>query len=336
MTARTRVMFALPVLSTLALVAGCALSGADGTEFDDAGWASDAAQADARVDLGTSQADVKSTDTSRDAPQTETAVPPNDARDALQTETAVPPNDARDAFTEARGVDASVDGPGQCFAATRPCQAATECCATLTCGMTSLGRVCCGNEGAVCTTANGEDCCGDLLCLSGACGRRLDPGDCVSPCTFAPALVVERQRLAAIGGSFLGICGDASHTYGYHVPAARLPATDYSMEGALNRPVCQWHAAAIDIGMNWTVSRQWLRWLIQKIREDTIKNVAEVIGSYDGQNVRYWSDESGWSTDGRAYTGEGHDTWTHVSIYRSTALEDHRLLYGWTATSGPP
>src|SRR6185503_12805397 len=94
MTARTRVTFALSVLSTLALASGCALSGGDGTELDDAGLGSDAAPGDARTDLTTGQGDVKSTDTSRDAPRTETAAPPGDARDA---------------FTEPRGVDASID-----------------------------------------------------------------------------------------------------------------------------------------------------------------------------------------------------------------------------------
>jgi hypothetical protein len=332
MAARTRFMLALSAPSIVALVAGCALSEADVADRDGGDIEWDAAradvraemasgQADVRGEIATGQADVNSRDASRDAPPIDTTVPPSDARDAL---------------ADARRIDASADGPGQCSIATTPCQAAAECCSTLTCAMTSLGRVCCGNEGAACITPNGEDCCGDLLCLSGTCGRRLDPGNCVSPCTFAPALVVERQRLASIGGSFLGICGDANHTYGYHVPAARLPANDYSMEGILNRPVCQWHAAAIDIGMDWPVSRQWLRWLIQKIREGAIKNIGEVIGSYDGQNVRYWSEDDGWTTNGRAYTGEGHDTWTHVAIYRSTALEDHRILYGWSANSGPP
>lgn len=221
-----------------------------------------------------------------------------------------------------------------CSDATTPCASSAECCGDLTCGTTTLGQVCCGNEGATCATAGGEDCCGSLLCVSGRCGT--PSGDCHSPCFPAPALAMERTRLAAIGGSFLGICGDASHTYGYHVPAARLPSSDYSMRGAANVPVCEWHGCAIDIGMNWPASRSWLRWLIQAIREDRIMGIAEVIGSYDGVNVRYWSDSSGWSTDGMAYTGSGHDSWTHVSIYRSTALTDHGILAGWTATSGPP
>lgn len=227
-----------------------------------------------------------------------------------------------------------MDGASACSAAVEPCTQTSECCGDLECGTTTAGQVCCGNEGASCATAGGEDCCGSLLCVSGRCGT--SSGDCHSPCFPAPALAMERTRLAAIGGSFLGICGDASHTYGYHVPAARLPSTDYSMRGAANVPVCEWHGCAIDIGMNWPASRSWLRWLIQAIREDRIMGIAEVIGSYDGVNVRYWSDSSGWSTDGMAYTGSGHDSWTHVSIYRSTALTDHGILAGWTATAGPP
>jgi hypothetical protein len=84
-----------------------------------------------------------------------------------------------------------------------------------------------------------------------------------------------------------------------------------------------------------STSSDWLRWLIEEIRTDRIQGIAEVIGSYDGVNVRYWSDSSGWETNGQPYTGSGHDTWTHVSVYRSTALQDHHILDGWTATSGP-
>ena len=230
------------------------------------------------------------------------------------------------------GSGADGGGDAECLLATEPCTDGSECCGALSCGTTSLGQVCCGEAGETCSTENGEDCCGALLCIAGVCSESFE---CESPCTEAPALVIEKGRLAAIGGSFLGICGDANHTYGFHVPAARLPASDYSLEGAANQPVCEWHAAAIDIGMDWPVSRDWLRWLIGEIRADRIHDIAEVIGSYDGVNVRYWSDSSGWETDGIPYEGEGHDTWTHVSIYRSTALQDHQILSGWTADSGP-
>ncbi len=228
----------------------------------------------------------------------------------------------------------SSDGGGACLPSTSPCATQDECCPELECGTTSLGQVCCGNEGIPCATANGEDCCGDLLCIDGVCGYNLE-NVCEAPCTEAPALVIEKNRLTGtIGGSWLGICGDANHTYGYHVPPANLPSDDYSLEGAANTPTCEWQAAAIDIGMDWPASRDWLMWLIPAIASDEITGIAEVIGSYDGVNVRYWSDNAGWSVEGIPYTGQGHDSWTHVAIYRSTTLEDHHILDGWTA-DGP-
>jgi lysozyme len=216
-----------------------------------------------------------------------------------------------------------------CEMATTPCDEYTACCGDLVCGMTTLGQVCCGNQGASCATENGEDCCDDLLCLEGMCVT------CEGPCTQPPALVLEKERLFAIGGTFLGICGDSNHTYGYHVPSANLPSSDYSMQGSANAPVCDWYASAIDIGMDWPASRDWLKWLIPKIAADEIQGIAEVIGSYDGVNVRYWSDSSGWSTNGIPYQGSGHASWTHVAIDRSTAHDDHGILAGWTANGGP-
>jgi len=151
----------------------------------------------------------------------------------------------------------------------------------------------------------------------------------------APGLVIEKRRLSTIGNNlFLGIIGDSNHSFGYHL--ADPPAGDYSKAGAANAPVGPF-SCAIDISMNWAASRTWLRWLIGEIAADRIKGISEVIGSYDGKNVRYWSDSSGWSVDGVKYEGTGHDTWSHVGIYRSTANTDHKILDGWTATgNGQP
>lgn len=152
----------------------------------------------------------------------------------------------------------------------------------------------------------------------------------VSMCRAAPGLLIEADRLESIGGELLGIVGDASHVGGFH--DCTPPAGDYSMMGAVNRPFGL-YACAIDIGMeDWPASRDWLAWLITEIREDRITNIAEVIGSLDGVHVRYWSDSSGWHQEGEFYTGTGHGTWAHVAIYRATALEDHRILAGWTST----
>lgn len=147
----------------------------------------------------------------------------------------------------------------------------------------------------------------------------------------APALLTELPRLSTVGAANLGICGDLNHHYGYHINSGRLPSSDYSMQGPLNRPVGD-HCCALDIGMGWPAARSWIRWLIQMVREDRIQGVAEVIGSLDGRTARYWSDADGWGDSGVPYNGEGHVTWTHVGIYRSTAFVDHGLLAGWTPT----
>lgn len=149
----------------------------------------------------------------------------------------------------------------------------------------------------------------------------------------APGLVAELPRLVKVGAELLGIVGDVNHTYGYHIPSSRVAASDYSMEGVLNRPAGDF-ACAIDIGMDWPASREWLKWLIREIRADRIKGIAEVIGSPDGVSARYWSDGATpqWDDPGDPYTGSGHVSWTHVAIYRSTARLDHQLLTGWTPT----
>jgi hypothetical protein len=99
--------------------------------------------------------------------------------------------------------DVAVDTAPACVAPMKACSVASECCAGLSCDTTTLGRVCCGNAGATCTTAGGEDCCGDLLCVS---------GKCVSP-DAAPDFAAPYP------------CGE-SWTYSHHSAEVRL-ALDY-------------------------------------------------------------------------------------------------------------
>jgi hypothetical protein len=69
--------------------------------------------------------------------------------------------------------DGAGDGGGdgeECLVATETCESTDECCGDLECGTTTLGQVCCGQTGASCATDNGEDCCGELLCIGGICG----------------------------------------------------------------------------------------------------------------------------------------------------------------------
>jgi hypothetical protein len=59
--------------------------------------------------------------------------------------------------------------PPVCMAATKACPGTAECCSGLVCGTTTLGRVCCGNYNMTCSRPGGEDCCGQLECVSGRC-----------------------------------------------------------------------------------------------------------------------------------------------------------------------
>ncbi|GIG61115.1 hypothetical protein Lfu02_54870 [Longispora fulva] len=138
----------------------------------------------------------------------------------------------------------------------------------------------------------------------------------------APGLTALKNFMQSKGIACLGIIGDPrTHSYGYHLAPSLLPSTDYSLRGEANRPVGD-HSCAIDIGMSGWDGRGWLRWFIERCRNDVYSGIYEVIGSYDGRSVRYWSDGTNWNTDGVPYTGSGHDTWVHVGIYRSTALQD--------------
>jgi hypothetical protein len=59
---------------------------------------------------------------------------------------------------------------GCCLPATYACTG-TSCCAGLTCGMTSLGRTCCGTAGVPCIRPDGADCCGALRCVNNVCAK---------------------------------------------------------------------------------------------------------------------------------------------------------------------
>jgi hypothetical protein len=96
----------------------------------------------------------------------------------IPKEAAAPPdglppiNTAPDAMPAASqpdlaGPQSDLAGPA-CIATTQACQPGDQCCSGV-CGQTSLGQVCCGEAGARCTTANGEDCCGALWCINGTC-----------------------------------------------------------------------------------------------------------------------------------------------------------------------
>lgn len=81
------------------------------------------------------------------------------------------------------GADASDDsgGPRTCLEAVSSCERRDQCCDGRSCDTTTAGRVCCGEFGAACNTANGEDCCGALVCIGGKCILPNDRPDFLAP-----------------------------------------------------------------------------------------------------------------------------------------------------------
>ncbi|MCZ7478930.1 peptidoglycan-binding domain-containing protein [Micromonospora sp. WMMC273] len=148
-------------------------------------------------------------------------------------------------------------------------------------------------------------------------------------CHISPAFARERERLKALGGTLFGICPDADHKYGFHLPSCRLGDSDYSLRyGRGNRL----YGAAIDVGMDFDGSRDWLLWLIAEARAGRKPGLVEVIGQPKGQPVLYWAKWNGWKA--KVYTGSGHDRWTHLGVDRSVLAKTADLkLLAWTPGS---
>ena len=147
---------------------------------DGGGGDSTARDAIADVDTGPRDTDGDGDVRPIDAPVDTALDAPGDAVDAAPVVDAgadgVDATPARDAPVDVVA-DALVEmmsmppppPPPACMAATKACPGASECCSGLVCGNTTLGRVCCGNYNMTCTRAGGEDCCGQLECVSGRC-----------------------------------------------------------------------------------------------------------------------------------------------------------------------
>lgn len=129
-------------------------------------------------------------------------------------------------------------------------------------------------------------------------------------CVCAPFIDANIDRAHQLGMTTLGCCGDEHHIYGFHVPAARLPATDYSIVRS-GKPVDPSQALAGDFSMSTPWARRWLAWFVDQCRAGKMPGVVEIIGSLDGVNVLYWAKWHNWVA--RAYTGSGHKTWAHIS-----------------------
>ena len=171
------------------------------------------------------------------------------------------PEPPRDAGTDAGDPDAMM-----CLEVTQPCANEPSAAASSRATRPRSARSAAASEGAPCATANGEDCCGDLLCIAGRCGYELDDA-CERAlhrahprsCSRATARRDRRHRSSASAATPTTPTAITS-------PRRTCRARTTRWKAPPTSPVCEWHAAAIDIGMDWPASRDWLRWLIAQIQ----------------------------------------------------------------------
>jgi hypothetical protein len=153
-------------------------------------------------------------------------------------------------------------------------------------------------------------------------------------CTCAPFIDQNITRAHQLGMTTLGCCGDSNHTYGFHVPANRLPADDYSIVHS-GPPVDRSQALAGDFSMNTPWSRKWLAWFVDQVKAGKMPGVVEIIGSLNGSDVLYWAAWHGWAS--RRYNGQGHKTWAHISGDRAKGNDRTDFFAGFDPNgSNPP
>lgn len=145
---------------------------------------------------------------------------------------------------------------------------------------------------------------------------------------------IEKQ----IGPFNKGIMGDQYHYGGYHLGADDVPYADYSTQLArdaegIRKFGGEW-ASAVDIGMGWPASREWLLWLVTECQRGHFRDVREVIGSFDGKQCFQW-DEPTHQLFRREW--DDHLDHAHVAFYRDAIMRPQVAVIGsWTARGLPP
>lgn len=148
----------------------------------------------------------------------------------------------------------------------------------------------------------------------------------------APVIEQEMADWVALGGGNSGIVGDANHSFGFHVAADELPASDYSRTRDPNGsdgPYVNWdYACAGDFSHRGDPALRAMHAnVLARLLRGELPMICEFIGQpVAGQPVVYWARWNGTGALQR-YTGSGHDHWSHISWYRSTV--DQRA-YLWT------
>lgn len=155
--------------------------------------------------------------------------------------------------------------------------------------------------------------------------------------TAAPVIEQEMADWVKLGGRNSGIVGNAAHTYGFHCAADEVPASDYSRTRDPNGsdgPYPNWDYACAGDFRHDDKPALLLKTqqLLARLQRGELPMICEFIGRpWPGKPVYYWARWNGVATLQR-YTGAGHDTWSHVSWYRSRA---NQRAYLWVPTSAP-
>lgn len=145
---------------------------------------------------------------------------------------------------------------------------------------------------------------------------------------------------------FQGIVPSEEHrqqwgAFGYHFGIAEVAPDDYSVQGKRNhgKSLGGYWSAAFDLGMGWSRSRSWLRWLISQCKAGFFPDLHGVIGSVDGKTQVYWSVENGW--DGELYVSDfgDHRAHTHLEWWRDSVFRSQAAVLagwpGWLPSPGP-
>src|SRR5690606_11389241 len=130
-----------------------------------------------------------------------------------------------------------------------------------------------------------------------------------------------------------GIVGNSAHTYGFHLGANEVPASDYSRArdpNGADGPYVNWsYACAGDFSHRRDERlRAMHRDVLARLMRGELPMICEFIGQpWAAQPVYYWARWNGIGTL-RRYTGAGHDHWSHISWYRSTVDQRAHLWTG--------
>ena len=160
----------------------------------------------------------------------------------------------------------------------------------------------------------------------------------------APVIVQEMSEWVRLGGGNSGIVGNGAHTYGFHRAAREVPLSDYSRRhdpnGADGPFTNMNYACAGDFSHrnNAALRKLHLNVLTRLMSNDPkLSMICEFIGKpWADRPVKYWARWNGVRTL-QNYTGQGHDTWSHIAWYRSRADQRaHLWVPAGTTPKDPP